>query len=495
MTTFTRKILGLILAATAVVILGGVTVSADMVGGLYITADDGGVLTSNDYSINGDNLNILSDRPMTLKNVTPEPIETRIDASNASNVNLTLDGVNIVNICAFYIYDNCYRNVTITLADGSENTLVSTNHGNNAGIRKNGISDSVGKLTIKGGPLGTGRLNVTGAEYAAGIGGSNQNGTRNIEISGGIVNATGGTAMFSAGGAGIGGGHSGKGSNIVISGGTVTATGATGGAGIGGGTGGTGSDIYISGGNVIANGGGAGAGIGGGWNNGSNIVISGGNVIANGGIDSSGIGGGLYGTGSDIYISGGNVIANGGIGSTDMGGAGIGGGKNGTGSNIVISGGSVKAKGDENVPDISEAPTDGKGNKVYPTTLETGVTQSASVALNGGEKKTYVMHPEETKLYFWLPVGKATAVYDGAGYEADVKETGTNVFEKLFEMGDLNGDGRITVSDIVMMKRVIASGKPDDITGCNAAAADVDGNGAYTVADILEIKRLIANAG
>ena len=58
--------------------------------------------------------------------------------------------------------------------------------------------------------------------------------------------------------------------------------------------------------------------------------------------------------------------------------------------------------------------------------------------------------------------------------------------------GDLNGDGRVTVSDIVMMKQVIAAGGPNGITGCNAAAADVDGNNLYTVNDIITIKQIKA---
>ena len=55
-------------------------------------------------------------------------------------------------------------------------------------------------------------------------------------------------------------------------------------------------------------------------------------------------------------------------------------------------------------------------------------------------------------------------------------------------------DRKVTVSDIVMMKLVIAAGGPDNIAGCSTLAADVDKNDIYSVADIVELKRIIANS-
>lgn len=98
-----------------------------------------------------------------------------------------------------------------------------------------------------------------------------------ITISGGRVNASGGDDS-----AGIGGGYLGSGSDITIKDNAdVTANGGKWGAGIGGGRGGDGSDISISDSNVSASGGAAGAGIGGGrGGKGENVTISGSSTVS-----------------------------------------------------------------------------------------------------------------------------------------------------------------------------------------------------------------------
>lgn len=117
-------------------------------------------------------------------------------------------------------------------------------------------------LTIQG----SGSVNATGGQYAAGIGtGSKESGIYtcgNIIIESGTITAKGGES-----GAGIGGGNKGICGNITISGGTIKATGGSYGAGIGSGSGETArastcGDIIISGGTVTATGGIAAAGIG-----------------------------------------------------------------------------------------------------------------------------------------------------------------------------------------------------------------------------------------
>ena len=104
---------------------------------------------------------------------------------------------------------NCYGNATIVL-EGVNNVKgfdpfypgIHVPYGNT--------------LTIKG----TGTLNVSSAGSGAGIGGGYNNlDCGNINIEGGIINATGGADS----GTGIGGGHGGSCGNITISGGTVTA--------------------------------------------------------------------------------------------------------------------------------------------------------------------------------------------------------------------------------------------------------------------------------
>ena len=143
-------------------------------------------------------------------------------------------------------------------------------------------------------------------DCGAGIGGGNGGGGKNITITGGTVNATGGYG----GGAGIGGGaEGGGGNNITIKGGTVTATGGgyrgNSGAGIGGGSSGSGENITINDGKVTATGGSYAAGIGGGENgNGEDITINGGKVNASGAYGGAGIGGGVNGIGSKVTVSG-----------------------------------------------------------------------------------------------------------------------------------------------------------------------------------------------
>jgi len=227
-------------------------------------------------------------------------------------------------------------NVEIEL-DG-DNVLKSAT--NKAGLEKN-ESDSTGMLTLKDDNK-DGSLRAEAGGGAAGIGGDSHKNTKNITITGGTVEAVGG----SGGGAGIGGGYRGGGKNIIINGGAVTATttGGESGAGIGGGSGGDGGDIFIISGTVKATGGKYGAGIGGGeQGNGKNITITGGTVKATGGKYGAGIGGGDNGGGENITISGGTVTAQGG-----ENGAGIGGGNAGSGMGITIEGGTVTAAGGDN---------------------------------------------------------------------------------------------------------------------------------------------------
>ena len=185
-------------------------------------------------------------------------------------------------------------NVNLILADGAKLTALGTVK--NAGIQVSGVVNS---LTIYGQDNQSGRLEVTGGNKAAGIGGGSEGSGSNITINGGTITANGGDSA-----AGIGGGFDGSGSNITINGGTITANGDTYAAGIGGGSNGSGSNIIINGGKVTANGGTRAAGIGGGKaGSGSNIIINGGTVTANGGDGDTGIGGGHLGDGSNIFIA------------------------------------------------------------------------------------------------------------------------------------------------------------------------------------------------
>ena len=354
-----------------------------------------------------------SDSTATTNNITVEA---------GVNADITLSGVNIRfgetawGGCAFKIADNSTGSVTVRLAAETENYLISGP--NAAGLQKNGNGEDIGKLTITGeGYLYAASLNAD-SSYSAGIGGSVNNSTGNIEISRGVIEAVGGG--FGPG-IGCGGNYSFQNSlianDITISGGNVTAIGGYDGAGIGSGHYANSYNITISGGTVTANGGDLGSGIGGGaaaskWSgNGTNITISGGTVTANGGDYGAGIGGGYGGNGSNITISSGTVTANG-----RNGGAGIGNGDtpfDGNNSGIVINGGSVKASSITNAQ-----PTDGSENNVnvYLLTLSNGNDETVVI-----DDKVYapVNHkaadPADGNLYAYL-TGEEHTVWTGLSY-------------------------------------------------------------------------------
>ena len=294
-------------------------------------------------------------------------------------------------------------NVEIEL-DGN-NELKSGWH--RAGLEKN-ASEAEGTLTLKDENKEAGSLTAKGGGSAAGIGGSyngyhKNNGTKNIIITGGTVNATGGQC-----GAGIGGGSDGGGKNITISGGTVTAAGGNYGAGIGGGDYGSGEDITINGGTVTATGGFRGAGIGGG---GKNITINSGTVNAAGGKGSAGIGGGLGGSGENITINGGAVDAKGG-----NQGAGIGGGVSSSGENITISGGTVTAAGGYFAAGIGGG-SGGSGSNVT-------VSGAAQVTAVAGKSKTNHYYPYN-KIDSGATIGNGSrvmsdALVNGEEIQADI---------------------------------------------------------------------------
>ncbi len=318
---------------------------------LTVTPTTAGVtLTASDYEYDTTNgvLKIKSATAMTIANSAPATATTHhIVVAGGVSADLTLAGVNIdtssltdANACAALdIESQSTGYVTITLADGTTNTLKSGYQC--AGLQKNGSNGTVGTLTIKG----TGTLNATG-NNGAGIGGGYGRNTANITIESGTVNASVGSNGNSAG---IGGGSGGSATNICIIGGSVTATGSNnGGAGIGGGNGGAG-DVTISGDTIVtAIGGSQAAGIGGGNQGKGTVTISGGTIVeATGGNSGAGIGGGYQGEGKVTITAGTVQLAKGG-----ECGAGIGGGQSGSATveikgsaTVTATGGSITSAG------------------------------------------------------------------------------------------------------------------------------------------------------
>ena len=192
----------------------------------------------------------------------------------------------------------------------TNNNRISNNGTSNGGVNiilcdgatltnPNGMSVNGGRsLTVWGQSAGSGTWNITDpASSCAGIGGYN-NTSGNITINGGVINVTG--AEYAAG-IGTGAFVVDNEGTITINSGTVNAKGGYGGAGIGSGRGSNnyGGSVVINGGVVNATGGTNAAGIGAGYRSYSDVVISGGTVTATGGNNSSGIGG----SGSNVTLT------------------------------------------------------------------------------------------------------------------------------------------------------------------------------------------------
>ncbi|MBR1822882.1 MAG: carbohydrate-binding domain-containing protein, partial [Ruminococcus sp.] len=106
------------------------------------------------------------------------------EAADAETVKLYLNGVNITGRSAPAILVTNAKNTSINLVDGSENTISDGDTayaGDNLGAA---VIEAKDDLTIKGGDLGTGVLNLT-ANTQDGISCNND-----IKITGGVVNVT-----------------------------------------------------------------------------------------------------------------------------------------------------------------------------------------------------------------------------------------------------------------------------------------------------------------
>ena len=256
-------------------------------------------------------------------------------------------------------------------------------HGESTGVGAGDGTPSFGhNVTVYGGSL------TAIGDNSAGIGGSHSSdyyeyggkltgGT--FTIYGGKVEATGGDK-----GAGIGGGYEAGGGVVKIHGGTVIAHGSEYAAGIGGGTYGFGGEVTITGGTVITTGGEKGAGIGGGshgW--GGKVTISGGTVEATGGEKAAGIGGGCYCSGGKVTITGGTVTATGGEKA-----AGIGGGYDAGAADVTITGGTIIAVAGNQGGTGNRAIGPGYGKDVYET-LAISDEMMVGAGNNGSVERIY----------------------------------------------------------------------------------------------------------
>ena len=407
----------------------------------------------------GDGTEIAHTGPYTISQTGNGAVQNTITVTGGDQ-QITLSGVNIDLSkqtegipCAFAIEGG---NVTVALADGTENTLKSgliDNEmtgiscaglwvGQNASLTITGDS---GKLIAVGG--GTGSHNFGNAAKAAGIGASRVYGSGydtkyntvgDITIAGGVIDATG-SAAGGYGGPGIGGGS--NPSNITISGGTVTAASgyqSSGCAAIGSAYGHGGKKhIVISGGTVTATGGSA--GIGGGAYASADVTITGGNVTAESYDSGAGIGGGggawsekAVGSDGSVTITGGTVNASG-----SRYGAGIGGGGVNTQSgndsgaqasgSITISGGIVTARGGQYAPGIGSGAVlnhNGKTVNVLSGRMGTIVISGGSVTATNGSN-----FADGGKSYKTLDDAGVANVNTGIGQGVNASEDSQTAFE------------------------------------------------------------------
>lgn len=420
-------------------------------------------LSGTDYTYDADQklLTIKSATPIAIKNTdASKATDNRIYVGFGVSADVTLAGVNIAcSLAPFEIAEGSTGDVTVTLADGTTNTLTVNDNKESAALQKNGAySDTLGTLTIR-------------CEHVA-----------EDHICSSACGSLSVSAECMNNGAGIGceKGRNSEAANICIKGGNITAR-TWNGAGIGGGTYSGASYITISGGNVDAQSRNNGAGIGGGGSAPKKV--------------------------SHIYITGGSVTAH-----SDYRGDGIGQGGSGKGcSDIYISGGSVKASSTSGKP-ISVTPKDQEGEtgkEVY--LLKTPANESnADVTVNGRKQRLKQHSASDTSLYLYLPqddytvsVGSTTKQYsfDGSAFAeavagTDFKVSATNTEETLSESDytyfkgklTINTDKGITIqnqdpdqatSDVIVVKYGVAA----DIT---LAGVNIDCSGTENPAFLIE---------
>jgi len=320
---------------------------------------------------------------------------------------------------------------------------------------EDGVTDSVdNELTATGGP------------GAAGIGGAFFGGTGTIEITGGVVEATGGLDDLGlGGGAGIGAGILGTPGEIDITGGDVTATGGPEGAGIGGGSYADGGIITLDGTAKVTATGSSGAGIGGGlYGDGGTTTIGGtSQVNATGRYGGAGIGGGLEGAGGTVDITGGTVMTT----SSNSGAAAIGGGVDGDGAAVTVaSGASVTVSNGASFGPGSGSTSDWGSLSNAGTITLLGATDTAS------EATLTVPDGEEV-----INTGTITGAgsIDGTG---TILNTG-----RIIDIGSIANQGQGDTGVTVTRNNyrlsfdglgVTAGGNPDDLLALAASVTDAD---------------------
>ena len=467
---------------------------------LVIAAADGSALTPGvdyDYYISSvtdsvtqvsadiGTLNVYTNTPVVIKNADGVSSTQDIIVINVPYANVTLAGVNIsypstwTDSSALCIaYDNT---VSITLADGTTNTLISDSmYG--CGIAKDGTGtltitcekaknsfshkcdESCGTLIAKANMYGSaigstsgqykgktaqnitilgGNINAA-SKHGAAIGGGIYTGAENITVSGGNINATGGGSS-----AAIGSGEKNSSSseavtaeNIKILGGNINAVGGFGAAAIGGSKESSASNITIANANVKAVTDDYSAAIGGGqYANGTNIRIENSILYAASQSGAAIIGGGINGTGDKIYIENSvvSLVQKGSCGP-DM----IGNGVDGVASEIYIDNSSVAMYSTSTVsPDISQNSQikNSAGEPVYLLTVDN--PNGDEVIVDGVKAiaaNNIAADPSDTGLHLWLADRDHSLILTGADGATTQIDYHFNDLSKVFKLCEADID-------------------------------------------------------
>lgn len=232
---------------------------------------------------------------------------------------------------------NVPSGATLTLTGGG--ALSATGGASGAGVGGSN-AQSAGSLIVV-----SGSVNAHGGSDAAGIGGGSGGNGGTLNVSGGDVTATGGSNGAGVGGGknGSGGTAATSGPSSPASN-ELHAFGGPAGAGIGGGLSGSGGTLTMSGGGVDAQGGSNGAGVGGGDGgaSGGTVAVNVGSLFATGGTNGAGVGGGRNGAGAAVTIVS-TATTDGSITASDGGGgaSAVGAGAGGTGFGSVTNSGGL----------------------------------------------------------------------------------------------------------------------------------------------------------
>lgn len=414
-----------------------------------------------DYKIDGSTLKILSDKGITIKNVDPtQPCSNDIYIESGVSANVTLAGVNIsypsmwTDGSAFCIAND--SNASITLADGTTNTLISDSmYG--CGIAK----DGTGTLTITCEKAkndfshkcdeGCGTLSAKANMYGSAIGSTsgqyNGKTAQNITVLGGNITAA------SKHGAAIGGGIYTGAENITVSGGNINATGGGSSAAIGSGEKDSSSSEAVTA---------------------ENIKILGGNINAVGGFGAAAIGGGKESSASNITIANANVKA-----VTDDYSAAIGGGRNANGKNIRIENSILYAASKSGAAIIGGG-ANGTGDKIY---IENSVVSLVQKGSCGPDMIGNGVDGVASEIYI---DNSSVAMYSTSTFSPDISQNSrikNSAGEPVYLLTVDNPNGDEVIVDGVMAIAANNSAADQSDTGLHLWLTDRDHSLTFTDAD------------